>query len=75
MTNTIVLLEGALVTTNEADRPMVSALRGLGININALPRETLYVLQDGITIELQARESRAVQVLSEQKINIEHLSL
>jgi hypothetical protein len=41
----------------------------------ALPRETLYVLQDGITAELRARESRALQVLSEQKINMEQLSL
>lgn len=43
-TNTIVLLEGALVTTNEVDRPMVSTLKEIGINMAALLRETLYVL-------------------------------
>ena len=37
MTNTIVLPEGALVTENEADRPMVSAMKGVGINLVSLP--------------------------------------
>lgn len=36
VTNTAMLLEGALVTTNEADRPTVSALKGLDINMAAL---------------------------------------
>ena len=75
VTNTVVLLEGALVTQNEADRPTVSTLKGLNINMAALPRDTLYVLQDGITVELPARESCVLQVFSEQKINIEQLSL
>ena len=44
MTNTIVLPEGALVTANEVDKPTVSALKGIGINMVALPQETLYVL-------------------------------
>lgn len=44
VTNTIVLPEGSLVTTNEANRPTVSALKGLGINMATLPWETLYVL-------------------------------
>ena len=74
-TNTKVLPEGALVTENEACRPTISALKGIGINMAALSRETLHVLQDGITIELWARESRALQVLSEKKINMEQLSL
>ena len=50
MTNTIMLLEGLLVTENEANRPMVSRLKGNGINMVALPREMLYVLQDGVTV-------------------------
>jgi len=36
MTNTIVLPEGALVTSNEVERPSVSALKGLRINLAAL---------------------------------------
>jgi len=74
-TNTIVLPEGTLVTTNEADRPTISALKRIGINMDTLPWETLYILQDGITVELQTRESRALHVLNEQKINMEQLSL
>jgi len=57
-TNTIMLPEWALVITNEADRPTISALKGIRINMATLPWETLYILQDGITAELWARESR-----------------
>lgn len=67
--------EGALVTSNEAEKPSVSMLKCLDVNLATLPRETLYVLQDGINAELRARERRALQVLSEQKINMEQLSL
>jgi len=67
--------EGALLTSNEADRFLVSTMKGLSINLVALPCETLYLLQDGITEELCMRESRMLQVLSEQKINMEQLSL
>ena len=52
MTNTILLLEGALVTENEVERPMVGGLKGIEINMVVLPQETLYVLQDGVTTEL-----------------------
>jgi len=52
VTNTIVLPEGALVTENEADRPMVSELKGVGINMATIPQETLYFLQDQIIVEL-----------------------
>lgn len=75
MTNTTVLPEGALVTENGVNRPMVSALNGIGINMDALPRQTLYVLQDGVTTELWARESHALQVLREKRINMEQFSL
>ena len=74
-TNTIVLLDRALVTENEAERPTVSTLEGIGINMALLPQEMLYVLQDGITAELPARESCTLQVLSEQRINMEQSSL
>jgi len=57
MANTIVLPEGALLTTNEVDRFSVSMMKGLGINLATLPCETLYLLQDGIMAELRARES------------------
>lgn len=66
MTNTIVLPEGALVTSNEVDRPTVSASKGLSLNMAALPRETLYVLEDEITVELLARESHTLQLLREE---------
>lgn len=64
MTNTIMLPEGALVTENEVDKPMVSKLKGIGLNMVALPQEMLYVLQDGVTTELRAREGRTLQVMS-----------
>lgn len=74
MTNTIVLPYGALITKNEADRSMVSKLSGIGLNVVMLPREMLYVLHDGITTELRAREGRVLQVISEQLINMQQLS-
>ena len=63
------------MTTNEADRPTISTLKCIRINMVALSQETLYILQDGIIAELWARESRVLQVLSEQKINMEQLNL
>jgi len=44
VTNTIVLLEGALVTTNDADRPTITTLKCIGINMVSLSQETLYIL-------------------------------
>lgn len=67
----IVLADGALTTEMKADRPVVSSLKEVGLNMANLPWETLYLLQDGVTAKLQARESRALQVMSEQCINIE----
>ena len=55
MANTIVLPEGALTLENEIDKATVGRIKGLGFNLVALPRETLYLLQDGT--ELCARES------------------
>jgi len=57
--------EGYLVSSNAMDQFSISMLKGLGLNLATLPRETLYLLQDGITIELWARESHVIQVLSE----------
>ena len=54
---------------------MVSRLTGVEINMAMFPRETLYVLKDGVTAELRAKEGRALQVMSEKRINIEQLSL
>lgn len=75
VTNTIVLPDEALVIENEADRSTVSVLKGLGINMVVLRWGTLYVLQDGVIVELQAKEGHVLQVLCEQRINIEQLSL
>ena len=75
MTNTIVLPKGELVIENEVDKPMVSAQKGIGINVVTLPQEMFYVLQDVITTKLQAGESCMLQVLSEQRINMEQLSV
>ena len=66
VTNKIVLPDGALTAEREADRHMMSSLKGVGLNMVALPRETLYLLQDGVTTELQARESHTIHVMSEK---------
>lgn len=60
MANTIVLLDEALETTNKIDRAVVGRIKGLCLNMAALPRETLYQLQDGIIAKLHAKEGHTI---------------
>jgi len=55
-----VLLDGALTTENEADRPTGSDLKGVGLNLAVLLNEALHLLQDGIITELRAHEHCAL---------------
>lgn len=66
--NTFVL-PGAIVAEVEGD------IRGWGMNLLTLPRETLYQLQDGVITELHVREGRTLQILMEHKENLEKVSL
>ena len=61
----IVLTDGALETETKADKPTVNLLKRVGINLAALPNEALYLFQNGMIAELQAREQHALQVISE----------
>lgn len=63
--DTLVLPEGAVLAEAEGD------MRSWGFNLAALLREALYQLQDGVSLELRAREGRTLQVLSEHKLNLE----
>lgn len=65
----LVMQDGALTTENEADRPTINTLKGVGLNLAALSREALHLLQDGVIAELRAHEHRALKVISEQKID------
>jgi len=56
----LVLPDGALTTKNEADKPTVSALKGVGLNLVALLHEALNLLQDEVIAELRAYEKRAL---------------
>lgn len=60
MANTIVLLRGALTTENEVNRAVVGRIKGLGLNLATLLRDTLYQLQNGIIVELHTREGHAI---------------
>ena len=66
MNNMVLLPDGALTTENEVDMTMVSSLKGVGFNMVVLPWETLYLLQDGVIVEFRAKESCALQVMSEE---------
>ena len=44
VTNAVLLPNGALTTENEANRLMVSSLKGVGLNMATLSQETLYLL-------------------------------
>lgn len=67
--NTLVLPTGAVLVEVEGD------LRSWGLNLAALPRETLHQLQDGVTIEVHAQEGYALQTMIEHKENMEQVSL
>jgi len=71
----LVLPDGALKIENKAERPTVSALKGVWLNLVVLPHEALHLLQDGVIAELRAHEHRALQVINEQKINNEQMAL
>jgi len=45
-------------------RLAVSALKGVGLNLVALPSEALHLLHDGVITELRAYEKCALQVIS-----------
>ncbi len=40
----IVLPNGALITKNQVDKPTVSALKGVGLNLAVILREALHLL-------------------------------
>ena len=71
----IVLLDGALTTENEADRPIVSTLKGVGLNLAVLLHKALHLLQDGVIAELKVHEHHTVQVINEHRINNEQMVL
>lgn len=60
VSSVIMLLDGALTIKNEADRPTVRALKGVGLNLVVLPSEVLHLLQDGVITKLRAREHHAL---------------
>ena len=63
--NAIVLPDGALTIHNEADRPTISALKGVGLNLAVLLREVIHLLQDGVIEKMRAHEQHALHVISE----------
>jgi len=71
----LVFLDGALTIENEANRPTVNELKGVGLNLAALPCEPLHLLQDGVIADLRAREHHDVWVISEQRIYNEQMAL
>lgn len=61
----IMLPDGALTIENEADKPTVSTLKGVGLNLETLPCEALHLLRDGVIAKFRARDHCALQVISE----------
>jgi len=75
VSSAIVLPDGALTTENEADRPTFNSLKGVGMNLVALPSEALHLLQDGVIVELRAHEHHTLHVISKQQIKNEQMTL
>lgn len=70
MVNTIMFLDGALRADNMEDIAAIGQIKGLSLNLVALLRDVLYQLQNRAMTEIRTREGCAVQMLSEQRINI-----
>jgi len=66
--NTLALLTSVVLVETEGD------VHSWELNMAALPRETLYQLQDGVITEHCAREGCALQILTEHKANLEQVS-
>ncbi len=65
----VVLPDRALTTEVQAKRATISSLKKVGFNLVPPPSEALHTLQDGVIAELWAREQRALNVISKQKVN------
>lgn len=65
VSSVIVLLDGALTTKNEANKPTVNTLKEVGLNLAAVPSEALHLLQDGVIVELRASEHCDLEVINE----------
>lgn len=54
---------------------MISSMKYIGLNLAALLCKILYQLQGGVIVECCAQEGQAIQVLHEQKINMDQLNI
>ncbi len=70
-----VLPDGELTTKNETNKPTVSTLKGVGLNIAVILFEVLHLLQDGVIVEMRADEHPTLEVISEQRINNKQMAL
>lgn len=50
------LTNGGLTVEVEADKPTVSALKNIGLNLATLPSAALHTLQASVITELRAQE-------------------
>jgi len=73
MGNTFLLPEGTLAVVRGDDQAVMSSMKGISLNLVTLLHEILYQLQDGVIVELHAQEGGAIQVVHEQKINMDQL--
>jgi len=56
MGNTFIFPEGMLATVSEGYCAAMSKMKGVGLNLAALPCEMMYQLQAGVITELRAWE-------------------
>jgi len=60
VSSVIVLPNIALTMNNEVDRPTISALKGVGLNLEVLLGEVLHLFHDGVIAELRTHEHCAL---------------
>ena len=71
----IPLLKGFVCMELNEDHFVLSTVKDMGVNLAMMPLQTLHVLHQEVSDELRIREQHALIVISEFKVNNEHMFL
>lgn len=65
----IPFLEGTLLAKSKEDNAQLEKIKGVGMNLLALPLQTFHALHHGVLDELRIREQCALSMINEVKMN------
>lgn len=65
--------KGFIRAESDEDHTVLSTLKEMGVYLVGLPLQTLHALHQGASDELRIREQHTLIVISEFKVNNEHM--